>query len=234
MNRLGLALVLVLAAVALGQAAPGAARLASPTTVAPGPADGPPATLLTGAPARGEATDQVLAYLELDRMSCTFTEQKHVALLARPLKSNGTIVFDRTRGVSRTTLAPKPQQVVLTPTTLRLRSAGRTEEVPLDKSKDLRAFATVFPTLLRGDRKELEAAFELAVFRDAGWWALTLTPKAESLRKLVKQVTVFGHESALASLQITEASGDTTETKLAGIKKNGDVSAAELATAFEK
>ncbi len=228
MKRLGLALVLVVAAVALVQAAP--QGRAAPT----GQAEAPPAKLLTGVPAHGEATDQVLAHLKLERMSCTFTEQKHVALLARPLKSNGTIVFDRTRGVSRTTLAPKPQQVVLTPTTLRFKSAGRIEEVPLDKSKDLRAFATVFPTLLRGDRKELEAAFELGVFHDSGWWALTLTPKAESLRKLVKQVTVFGHDSELASLQITEASGDTTETQLAGIKKNGDVSASELASAFAK
>jgi len=167
-------------------------------------------------------------------MSCTFTEEKHVALLARPLKSNGTIVFDRTKGLSRTTLAPKKQQVVLTPTMLRMKSEGHTEDVPLDKSKDLRAFATVFPTLLRGDRKELEAAFELGAYSDGDWWALTLTPRADSLKKLVKQVTVVGTKGELVALQITEASGDTTETKLAAIKKNGDVPDSEITTAFEK
>ncbi len=197
-------------------------------------APGPPAKLMTGTAAHGAATDPVLAHVKLDRMSCTFTEEKHVALLARPLRSSGRIIFDRTKGISRTTLAPKKQQVVLTPTTLRMKSAGHTEEVPLDKSKDLRAFATVFPTLLRGDRKELEAAFELGVYSDADWWALTLTPKADSLKKLVKQVTVVGNKSELVSLQITEASGDTTETQLAEIKKNGDVPDSEITTAFEK
>lgn len=196
------------------------------------PSDGPPAKLLTGTAAHGAGTDPVLAHVRLERMSCTFTEEKHVALLARPLKSNGTIVFDRTKGISRTTLAPKKQQVVLTPTTLRIKSGGHTEEVPLDKSKDLRAFATVFPTLLRGDRKELEAAFELGAYSDADWWAVTLTPRANSLKKLVKQVTVVGHKSELVSLQIIEASGDTTETKLAELKKNGDVPDSEITTAF--
>lgn len=214
MKRIGLALVLACA----------------PAMAAP--ASAPPAKLLRGPPAHGAATDPVLAHVRLDRMSCTFTEEKHVALLARPLKSNGTIVFDRTKGISRITLAPKPQQVVLTPTTLRMKSAGRTEEVPLDKSKDLRAFATVFPALLRGDRKELEAAFELAAYRDADWWALTLTPKAASLQQLVKQVTVIGNKSELVSLQISEASGDTTETKLVGIKQNGGVPDAEITAAF--
>ncbi len=195
-------------------------------------AEAPPAKLLAGPPAKGAATEPVLAHVKLDRMSCTFTEEKHVALLARPLKSNGTIVFDRTKGVARTTLAPKAQQVVLTPTTLRMKSAGHTEEVPLDKSKDLRAFATVFPTLLRGDRKELETAFALAAYSADDWWALTLTPKSESLRALVKQVTVIGKKSELVSLQIAEASGDTTETQLAEVKQNGNVSDSAIAAAF--
>ncbi|CAN5585243.1 hypothetical protein BH11MYX1_BH11MYX1_58190 [soil metagenome] len=214
MKRLGLALALL--------CAPAGAALAY----------APPATLMSGTPAHGAATDPVLAHIKLDRMSCTFTEEKHIALLARPLRSNGTIVFDRTKGISRTTLSPKRQQVVLTPTTLRLKSAGRSEEVPLDKSKDLRAFATVFPALLRGERKELEAAFELGAYRDADWWALTLTPKADSLKQLVKRVTVVGTKSELVSLQIIEASGDTTETKLAGIVQNGDVPDSEITAAF--
>ncbi len=195
--------------------------------------DTPPATLVSGQPAHGATIDPVFAHLKLDRLSCSFTEQKHVALLAKPLRSTGTILFERDRGIARTTLTPKPQQVVLTRTTLRIKKGKRVEEVPLDKSKDLKAFATIFPTLLRGERAELEKAFTIGLYgSDADWWALTFTPKTDSLKKLVKGVTVFGKKSELVSLQVIEATGDSTETQLASIRKNKDVPDAEIKTAF--
>jgi outer membrane lipoprotein-sorting protein len=200
----------------------------------PAPAsDAPPATLLSGAAARGAATDPVLALLAVERMSCTFREEKRVALLARPLTSSGTIHFERSRGIARSTKAPKVEHVVLTRTSLRIRTASKSEEIPLDKSKDLRAFALIFPTLLRGDRAELERSFELGLHGSTrDWWALTFTPKAASLKKLVKQVVVFGRKAEVVSLRVTEASGDTTVTQLTDIRKNADVTETEIATAF--
>ncbi len=182
---------------------------------------------------RGAAIDPVLALLKLDRFACKFTEEKHVALLARPLKSTGTIYFERDKGLARTTLTPKLAQVVLTPTTLRIRKDTRTEDIPLEKSKDLKAFALIFPTLLRGERVELEKAFDLVLEGDAkSTWALTFTPKAASLGKLVKTVVVRGSTNQVVSLRVLEASGDFTETQLTDVKTNGDVPATEIATAF--
>ena len=74
--------------------------------VGPAHADAPPDTLISGEPARGGAIDQVFKLLELKRLGCKFTEEKRVALLARPLKSTGTIYFDRDKGIARTTLTP--------------------------------------------------------------------------------------------------------------------------------
>jgi hypothetical protein len=89
---------------------------------------GMPATLMRETPTRdGSKLDRVFAHLKLDRLRCTFSEQKHIALLARPLKSTGTILFHRDKGVVRTTLTPKPQRVVVTKTSLRIRTDQRTE-----------------------------------------------------------------------------------------------------------
>jgi outer membrane lipoprotein-sorting protein len=208
--------------------------LAAVLLSAPAAADpGPPASLVSGEPARGAALDPVFAHFKLDRLSCKFSEDKHIALLARPLRSTGTIYFERDRGIARTTLTPKPSQVVLTRTTLRIKTDQRSEEIPLDKSKDLRAFALIFPTLLRGERSELERTFDIGLYgREAEWWALAFTPKAESLRGLVRRVIVFGHNADVDGLQILEASGDTTDTRLSDIRRNADVADAELATAF--
>jgi outer membrane lipoprotein-sorting protein len=195
--------------------------------------DAPPSNLIAGDPARGAAVDPVFAYLKLDRLRCKFTEEKHIALLARPLRSTGTIYFERDKGIARITATPKPQHVVLTATSLRIRTAKRTEEIPLDKSKDLKAFAMVFPTLLRGQRAELERTFEIGLYgSQADWWALTFTPRPDSLRKLVRRVVVFGRKTSPVSLQVTEASGDTTDTRLTDILTDGAVPDTEIATAF--
>jgi hypothetical protein len=200
---------------------------------AAGAGDAPPASLLTGAVAHGAAIDPVLARLKLERLGCKFSEEKHIALLARPLRSTGTITFERTRGIARTTLTPRRQDVVLTTTSLRIRKDGRTEEIPLDKTRDLKAFALIFPTLLRGDRTELERAFEVSLYgSDRDWWALAFTPRTDSLRALVRRVVVFGKNGDVAALQVTEASGDVTDTQLTDIRTNGRVSDAEIATAF--
>jgi len=211
------------------------AILSGPAAASPDARDGdaPPAGLVSGKPARGSALDPVFAHLKLERLSCKFSEEKRVALLARPLRSTGTIHFERTRGIARTTLTPRLQHVVLTATSLRIRKDQRTEEIPLDKSKDLKAFALIFPTLLRGNRTELERAFEIGLYgSDSGWWALAFTPKTESLRGLVRSVVLFGRKSEVVSIQVTEVSGDLTDTRLTSILKNGAVPDAEIATAF--
>ncbi|MBA3455357.1 MAG: outer membrane lipoprotein carrier protein LolA [Deltaproteobacteria bacterium] len=205
---------------------------AGPAAAAPA-TETPPASLISGAPAQGAAINPVFKLLELQRLGCKFSEEKRVALLARPLKSTGTIYFERDKGIARTTLTPKVQHVVLTKTTLRIKTDKKSEEIPLDKSKDLKAFALIFPTLLRGDRAELEKSFAIGLYgSDKDWWALAFTPKTDSLKKLIKRVVVFGKKTDIVSLQIVEASGDTTDTRLTDLLKNADVPDAEIAKAF--
>jgi outer membrane lipoprotein-sorting protein len=209
----------------------GVAAVAGPA--ARGDSDAPPASLLSGEAAHGAAIDPVFAHVRLERLSCRFSEEKHIALLARPLRSTGTITFERGKGIARTTLTPKAAQVVVTTTSLRIRKDNHTEEIPLDKTRDLKAFALIFPTLLRGDRSELERAFEIGLYgSDSDWWALTFTPRTDSLRGLVRRVVVFGRKGEIVSLQVAEASGDTTDTRLTEIHTNANVPDAEIATAF--
>jgi hypothetical protein len=230
--RIALAIAALASASSAADPAPGdSPRAAHPA--APAANDVPPPGLLTGAVARGAAIDPVLARVRLDRLRCHFTEEKRIALLARPLRSTGTIYFARDRGIARLTATPKVQRAVLTPTSLRISSDRRSEEIPLDKSKDLKAFALILPTLLRGERSELERSFEIGLHgRDSDWWALAFTPRTESLRGLVRSVVVIGRRTELVALRIVEASGDTTDTRLTEIKKNADVADAEIATAF--
>ena len=224
--------VLAALALALAALAPGAAVAAPPAPPAP-VGEAPPPGLVSGTPAHGAAIDPVFARLQLRRLRCAFRDEKHIALLARPLVSTGTITFDRDRGIVRATTAPHAEKAVLTRTALRIQKGDRVEDIPLDRTRDLQAFALIFPTLLRGERAAIERSFDLALYgRADAWWALELTPRADSLRALVRRVVVFGRAGELAALQIAEASGDTTDTRLSEVHKDGDVPDAEIAAAF--
>jgi len=224
------AAALAIAAIASGAAAGPEKR---PETKPDARPEAPPAQLLSGDAAHGAALDPVFAHFKLARLACKFSEEKHIALLARPLRSSGTIYYDRDKGVARATVAPKPEHVVVTRTTLRFRKGDHSEEIPLDKSKDLKAFALIFPTLLRGERSEIERSFDIGLYgSDAAWWALAFTPKTDSLRALVRRVVVFGRKAELVALQVVEASGDTTETRLSELRTDGAVPDAEIAAAF--
>ncbi len=212
-----------------------AALLAGPAAadVPASPSAAPPATLVSGTPARGAKLDPVFKLLEQQRLACKFAEQKHVALLARPLTSTGTIVFERDKGIVRAVLTPKPQMVVLTKTSLKIVKGKTVEEIPLEKSKDLKAFAMIFPTLLRGERAALEKSFDIGLYgSDADWWALTFAPKSEALKKFVKTVTVVGKKTDVVALRVVEASGDSTDTQLTDVRRNKDVPDTEIAAAF--
>jgi Outer membrane lipoprotein carrier protein LolA-like len=198
--------------------------------------DEPPAACAKPSPHATGAVEPLFELLRLDRLErlrADFSEEKHIALLARPLRGAGQLYFDRNRGIARVTRSPAPERVVVSTTTLRIEKAGRVEEVPLDRSKSLRGFAVIFPALLRGDRAALEATFDLDVEGDAkGAWSLTLLPKDPALCGLIRRVVVSGQGPEVRALRVEETSGDTTETRLSATVRNEAVPPAEIAEAF--
>jgi outer membrane lipoprotein-sorting protein len=218
--------------VRIASALAAAALCASTAAAAPDP-KAAPSSVITGEAKHDAALDPVFKLFKLDRMRATFTEEKSVKLLAHPLRSTGTIVFSRDRGVARLTTKPKVTSVVITPTTLKFKDANHSEEIPLDKSKDLKAFALIFPSVLRGDRVALEKSFAIGLYgSDTDRWALVFTPKTDSLKKLVAKIAVYGTRGDLTGVDITETSGDTTVLTLSDLKNNGDVADSEITAAF--
>ena len=98
---------------------------AKPETRPEANVDEPPAGLVSGEPAHGAALDPVFAHFKLDRLACTFREDKRIALLARPLHTTGAIYYARDQGIARETRTPRPERVVVTPTALRIRTSPK-------------------------------------------------------------------------------------------------------------
>lgn len=165
-----------------------------------------------------------------------FREEKQIALLVAPLKSEGTVHFDRTKGLARHTLAPSKRSIFLEPGargTLSSWDGMRTETIQLSGQPALRAFADGFSMFLAADRAGLERVFRLELSGDpTGKWRLVLTPLTPPLRKLVKELEVAGRGTTLSTLRISEASGDVSTTTFFDVEPSKKYTAAELTAVF--
>jgi hypothetical protein len=162
-----------------------------------------------------------------------FHEEKQIALLIAPLKNEGTIHFDRARGLARHTTAPQKQSVLLSGSTLTLWDGTKTETVPLQSSAPLRALAQSFALLLAADRAGLEKSFALSFQAQGQGWHLSLVPLAADLKKLVTQVEVAGEGLTPKTLIVREASGDESTTTLTDVDMARHYGEREAAALFK-
>lgn len=142
-----------------------------------------------------------------------FREEKRIALLVEPLKSEGTVHFTPQKGLARHTLQPKKQSVWLSGSALTFWDGKRSETISLQTSPSLRAFADGFSMLLGADRPGLERNFRLELSGSpADRWRLRLMPIPKSLRALVTEIEVKGTGVVVSTLTVLEASGDVSTT----------------------
>jgi Outer membrane lipoprotein carrier protein LolA-like len=162
-----------------------------------------------------------------------FHEEKQVTLLVLPLKSDGTIHFDRQRGLARHTLAPQKESVLLSGSTLTMWDGAKTETVSLQSSAPLRALAEAFALLLAADRPGLEKSFSLAFQANGSTWRLALVPTLADLRKLVTEVDIAGDGLTPKTLVVREASGDASTTTLSDVDMAKRYTEREAAAVFK-
>jgi hypothetical protein len=163
----------------------------------------------------------------------TFHEQKRIALLASPLESDGTIHFEKGRGLARHTLSPRRRSVLLSTESLMIWDGSKTETVPLRGSGPLRALTEAFSMMLAADRTGLERSFNVTFTTSGdGSWHLRLEPRTKDLASIVTAIDVTGRAMVVTTLRVAEASGDTSTTTFADVDTNKRYSEVEARTVF--
>jgi hypothetical protein len=215
-----LALALAIAAGALGVASPPPARAEAPAEPAP------------------TSVDALFAHLARSKgLAANFREEKRIALLVAPLTSEGTVHFDRARGLARHTTSPSRRSLLLAGSTLTSWNGKKVETIDLRSQPQLRAVADAFALTLAGDRAGLERLFHLQLTsagQDAGSGAsrLRLAPIAPALRKMVKEIEITFEGLVVTSLRVAEANGDVATTTFTDVDASRSYAAAEAAAIF--
>lgn len=148
----------------------------------------------SGAPAADDAAtmDALLARFHgLVGLSARFHEEKHIALLAQPLVSDGTVHYAPPDKIARHTLTPSPASVVLDGATLRFGDGTSERAIDTGASPVVRAFVDSFRAVLAGDRAALERSFVLDFHALGGAgpkWELGLVPRDAPLARIIREI----------------------------------------------
>lgn len=157
-----------------------------------------------------------------------FTQSKLLKALTRPLVSKGRLAFVAGNGVLWQVLKPIPARIVIKEDALiRWDENGKAHRSDFGQSAMFGALARVFNAVFSGDFDELQLAFEIETQRLSTGWQLRLTPRDESLRRIVQLVKADGNRF-IEGLTIIESRGDSTEIAFENLTaENCRLSAAE-------
>ena len=148
----------------------------------------------------------------------TFTHQKHLREIPKPLTSSGEFTFARSLGVYWHTRKPFDSVVVLTPSGILEQAEGsRSLKLSADEQPAVRMIASVFLALFTLDVSTLERSFELSAVSEGTRWTLGLKPRGGAIAQVFQRATVSGGAD-VEQVVLTDARGDRTVIDLAAIE----------------
>jgi len=166
-------------------------------------------------------------------LSARFREEKRIALLIKPIVSQGAVYFAAPKRFARHVDKPEKSQLVIDKSELRVIDASGTRSISLESQPVLRVIVGTFVQVLSGDRQALEHSYRVAFEGTAaGQWSMTLNPKKKVLSRVLRQVNVQGREAIVERMEIRENNGDRTVTTFSDVNISRRFSAAEQKRLF--
>ncbi len=154
---------------------------------------------------------------KIQGLEAHFVEEKHLALLAIPLKSSGSLYVMRPGHLARIIEKPERSQLTITPDELRMSDREGTEVLDLRQNDEVRVFVTSIMRVFLGDRKNLERSYDMLFELDATdrlAWSLRLTPKKKPLSQMLRTLELRGKGNSIARIELVEPNGDRTVTTI--------------------
>jgi hypothetical protein len=139
----------------------------------------------------------------------SFTEEKSIAALTAPVRSEGRLVYRRPGHLEKTTAGPNAESLMVDGDRLSIIAEGQPPRlIDLDSEPALRGLVDAVRGTLAGDLATLRRSYDVAMQGSLTEWRLTLTPRDQSLKQLLRQVTVEGSGTDLHAVRIIQANGD--------------------------
>jgi outer membrane lipoprotein-sorting protein len=192
--------------------------------------------LLLALPARADepTLSSVLSgFASVNALSVKFREEKHMALLAVPLVSEGDIYYERPRRLARHTRTPAASSVVLEGQSLSFGDGQHKESMGVDAHPAVRVLVDTFVSVLSGDQTALLKMADVKLEKvGARGFRILVTPKEPNVLKLVRSMAFEGEGSTLTRMELLDANGDRSITTFSNLKAQARFSPDEAKRLF--
>jgi len=178
--------------------------------------------------------DDLLArFAKVQSLKAHFSEEKTMALLAVPLRSQGTLYYAKPRLLARHTEGPQRSSLVLRGDKLSFGDAKHQESLELSSQPAVRVLVDTFVSVLSGDAAALAKLAKLDVeILPEGAFQIRVTPKDPGVLKIVRSMSFTGKGAELSKMELLDANGDRTVTTFTDLKLGEKLSDAEIARVF--
>ncbi len=138
----------------------------------------------------------------------SFTEEKTIAALTVPVRSEGWLQYRRPGHLEKTTTAPATESLMVDGDTLSIIEGNQAHVIDLDTVPELRALVDAVRGTLSGDLAALRRSYAVTMQGDVADWRLVLTPNNPALARMVRQIVIEGAQAELRSVRTALANGD--------------------------
>ncbi len=125
-----------------------------------------------------------------------------------PLDASGTLSFKAPDQLTRRTLTPRPETMVVDGNTLTLSRGGRTRTMTLDSMPELLGMVEAVRGTLSGDAVVLQRYFRTTLSGAPARWSLDLLPVDDRLAAQVRSVRISGSASEVLRVDMEFIGGD--------------------------
>lgn len=166
--------------------------------------------------------DELLAALRaVPGVHARYREEQHIALLAAPLVSEGTMHFAPPDRLAKHQRKPARARTVVAGGRLRFADAFGHDEVDLASNPVVALFVHSVLHVLAGDVARIEATWAVGFSGGADGepraWVLALRPITSPATELVESIVLRGREARVERIEVRELGGDRTVTTLSDI-----------------
>jgi hypothetical protein len=145
-----------------------------------------------------------------------FVEIKHMSVLSRPLRLEGTLEFRKPDFLAKHVEKPAREDYLIEggKVTVEKPAEGSRVELALADHPPLAAFAASLRAPLAGDLPALTRYWKPSLGGSVKHWRLALVPVDPELAKIVRSVQLEGREDRLTGMAVEEAGGDSSTIRL--------------------
>ena len=137
-----------------------------------------------------------------------YVEQDYLAVLSRPLRSSGVLIYDAPDHLEQRTLKPRAQTLVLDHGKVTVRRGDRTYRFDLQSHPQVAPYVDAIRATMAGDLAALERVFEVRLEGSLAHWQLALVPLDRKIARGVQRIRIDGAGNDLESVEIDNPNGD--------------------------